>query len=457
VINQDIATDPLWSGAAEKYRTVALQHGFRSTWSVPLLSKDGQVLGTFGLYHTKANAVRADEIEVVEQAGNIALLAIERHRAQAALTNALDAVRKSESELRTMVDMIPQMIAVLAPDGHALYVNELTLEYTGLAADEARGADFRRRVFHQEDVERLKAERAGALARGEPFENEQRARGHDGQYRWFLIRYRALRDEEGRVVRWYCTATDIDDRKRSEERTRNLMQTKPSIVFVHGLWADGSCFSKVIPTLQAEGYEVMASQHSLDSVKGDVATVRRTLGRVSSPAILVGHSYGGTLITAAGTDDRVAGLVYMAALAPDENETSQSQQNQFPGTDVFSYIEVADGRVWLRPDGIGCFAGDLSEQEQKLVWATHMVPVADLFDQKVEGTAWKSKPSWYIVATKDRTVHPELERFVAKRMGATTTELDSSHVPMLSNPKLVLDVIRKAAHAVQKSAAVQTV
>jgi pimeloyl-ACP methyl ester carboxylesterase len=95
----------------------------------------------------------------------------------------------------------------------------------------------------------------------------------------------------------------------------------------------------------------------------------------------------------------------------------------------------------------------LSEQEQKLVWATQMVPAADVFDQKVEGTAWKSKPSWYIVATKDRTVNPALERFVAKRMGATTTEVDSSHVPMLSNPKVVLDVIRSAVHAVQKSAA----
>jgi formate hydrogenlyase transcriptional activator len=221
VINQDIATDPLWSGPAEKYRAVALQYGFRSTWSVPLLSKDGDVLGTFGLYHTHSNAVGADEIEVVEKAGNIALLAIERDRAQAALTSALAAVKKSESELRTMVDMIPQMIAVLAPDGQALYVNELSLEYTGLAADEARGADFRRRVFHPEDVERLKEERGDALVRGEPFENEQRARRHDGQYRWFLIRYRALRDEQGHVVRWYCTATDIDDRKRSEERTRN--------------------------------------------------------------------------------------------------------------------------------------------------------------------------------------------------------------------------------------------
>src|SRR5467141_1067333 len=232
------------------------------------------------------------------------------------------------------------------------------------------------------------------------------------------------------------------------------VQTKPSIVFAHGLWADGSCFNKVIPALQAEGHEVVSAQNSLDTLKGDVVAVIRALGRVSSPAILVGHSYGGTVITAAGTDDRVAGLVYIAALAPDESETSQSQQNQFPRTDVFAYIEVADGRVWLRPDGVGCFAGDLSEQEQKLVWATHMVPVADLFDQRVEGTAWKSKPSWYIVATKDRTVNPELERFVAKRMGAATTELDSSHVPMLSNPKLVLDVIRKAAHAVQTSAAV---
>jgi pimeloyl-ACP methyl ester carboxylesterase len=119
------------------------------------------------------------------------------------------------------------------------------------------------------------------------------------------------------------------------------------------------------------------------------------------------------------------------------------------GVDVFSYIEVADGRVWLRPDGIGCFAGDLSEQEQKLVWATHMVPVADLFEQKVEGTAWKSKPSWYIVATKDHTVHPELQRFVAKRMGATTSEVDSSHVPMLSNPNRVIDVIRTAAKSVK--------
>jgi len=228
---------------------------------------------------------------------------------------------------------------------------------------------------------------------------------------------------------------------------------KKSIVFCHGIWADGSCFNKVIPALQAEGHEVMAAQYGLDTPEGDVATVKRTLRRVSSPAILVGHSYGGSVITAAGIDDRVAGLVYIAALAPDADETSQSQQEKFPVTDVFKYIEVADGRVWMRPEGVVCFAGDLSEQEQKLVWATHYAPAADFFSRNAHGTAWKSKPSWYIVANNDRTVQPDLQRFRAKRMGATTHAVDSSHVPMLSHPDSVIDVVRAAAKAVQGSSA----
>ena len=226
------------------------------------------------------------------------------------------------------------------------------------------------------------------------------------------------------------------------------MPAKPSIVFAHGLWADGSCYSKVIPALLADGHQVMSAQNSLDTLEGDVAAVTRALGRVSSPAILVGHSYGGTVITAAGTDDRVAGLVYISALAPDEDETSQSLQDQFPVTDVFSHIEIADGRIWLLPSGIGCFAGDLSEQEQGLVWATQGVPDVNLFGQRLGGTAWRMKPSWYIVANNDRTVHPDLERFAAKRMGAHTYDVDSSHVPMLSRPDFVLGVIREAANSV---------
>jgi pimeloyl-ACP methyl ester carboxylesterase len=162
-------------------------------------------------------------------------------------------------------------------------------------------------------------------------------------------------------------------------------QTKPSIVFAHGLWADGSCFSKLIPALQSEGHEVMAAQHGLNSLASDVAAVKNCPTRVSSPAILVGHSYGGTLITHAGTDPRVAGLVYMAALAPDTDETSQSLQAKFPVTDVFQHIDVTDGRIWLKLSGIDCFAGDLPNTEQKLVYATQGVPVADLFNQKVGG------------------------------------------------------------------------
>jgi pimeloyl-ACP methyl ester carboxylesterase len=226
------------------------------------------------------------------------------------------------------------------------------------------------------------------------------------------------------------------------------MMPKPSIVFAHGLWADGSCFSKVITPLQAEGYAVIASEHGLDSLESDVENVIRCIGRVPSPVILVGHSYGGTLITHAGMDDRVAGLVYLAALAPDEGESSQAQQDKFGRTAVFDYIEVADGRIWLLPEGIGFFCGDLPKEEQQLVWATAMAPAADVFANPYPGAAWKIKPSWYVVASEDHTVNPELERFVAKRMNAKTTEIISSHVPMLSHPDVVLDVIREAAGSI---------
>jgi pimeloyl-ACP methyl ester carboxylesterase len=227
--------------------------------------------------------------------------------------------------------------------------------------------------------------------------------------------------------------------------------SKPAIVFCHGIWADGSCFSKVIPALQADGHEVIAAQYGLNNYADDVATVKRTLGRVSSPAILVGHSYGGATITGAGTDDRVAGLVYIAAVAPDVQETVQSELNKYP-TDIFSQVEAADGRVWMLPEGVKFFAGDLPEDEQKLVWATHYPPAADLFEQQeLDRVAWRLKPSWYIVAQQDRTVHPDLQRFLAKRMNATTVETNSSHVTMLSQPDVVIEVIRKAAAAVQKS------
>ncbi|MFG2953702.1 alpha/beta fold hydrolase [Streptomyces sp. NPDC048291] len=225
------------------------------------------------------------------------------------------------------------------------------------------------------------------------------------------------------------------------------MAGKPSIVFAHGLWADGSCFNKLIPTLQAEGHEVFSSQHGLDSLESDVACVDFTLNHVPGPIVLVGHSYGGTLITKAGTHDRVGALVYIAALAPDEDETSQQQLDKFPRTPIFEHVEVVDGRVWLKASGVPDFCGDLPEAEQKLVLATGAVPAADLFDQQVPGTAWRTRPSWFIVANNDRTVPPDLERSAAERMGAQVRAVDSSHVPMLSHPDLVLEVIREAAES----------
>ncbi|KAA1176880.1 alpha/beta hydrolase [Rhizobium tropici] len=227
--------------------------------------------------------------------------------------------------------------------------------------------------------------------------------------------------------------------------------SKPTIVFCHGLWADGSCFSKVIPVLQADGHEVIAVQYGLDSFEEDVAMIKRTLNRVGSPVILVGHSYGGATITAAGVDPRVAGLVYIAAVAPDAGETVQDQLNKYP-SDIFGYVEIADNRAWLLPNGTQFFCGDLSQEEQKLVWAIHFAPDADVLNQQkltADQVAWRTKPSWYVLATEDHTVHPDLQRWVSKRMGASVTEVASSHVPMLSKPDVVIEVIRRAVAAVQ--------
>jgi pimeloyl-ACP methyl ester carboxylesterase len=228
------------------------------------------------------------------------------------------------------------------------------------------------------------------------------------------------------------------------------MSGKPSIVFCHGIWADGSCFSKLIPPLRAEGYEVICAQYNLDSAETDIDAVIRTLNRVSSPSILVGHSYGGAVITGAGIDDRVVGLVYIAAVAPDEDETVASQQAKFPTTDIFtSGLEVADGRVWMLPSGIGYFCGDLPEEEQEVVWSTATPPAADLFTQKPPGTAWRTKPSAFVVATEDHSVHPDLHRASAKRMGAAAYEVASSHCAMLSHPDVVLDAIRNLVVSLQ--------
>ncbi|MFJ9809064.1 alpha/beta fold hydrolase [Streptomyces sp. NPDC101158] len=223
---------------------------------------------------------------------------------------------------------------------------------------------------------------------------------------------------------------------------------KPSVVFAHGLWADGSCFSKLIPTLQREGHEVISVQNTLDSLEGEVDAVHRALERVSGPAILVGHSWGGFVISAAGNHDKVAGLVYIAALGPEAGESAQEQIGRFPTAEVFSHLDEEDGRIWIARDGISCFCGDLSPEDQQLVWATQGAPRAELLASTTDNPAWKSRPTWYLLTTQDQTVHPDLQRSVSQRMGATVVEVDSSHVPMLSRPEVVLDLIRTAADAV---------
>jgi pimeloyl-ACP methyl ester carboxylesterase len=228
---------------------------------------------------------------------------------------------------------------------------------------------------------------------------------------------------------------------------------KPSIVFAHGLWADGSCFGTVISELQAEGYEAISSGYGLESLDGDVAATMRALGRVTNPSLLVGHSYGGSVITVAGADARVAGLVFIAAFAPEVGETSNTQLSNFPVADVFSEVEVADGRIWMFPEGVESFAGDLSAQDKAVVWATQRAPAADVLEDEVRTASWKTKPSWYVVANEDRCVQPDLQRFFAARMGATTYEIESSHMVMLSHPEIVIDVIREAAQALQVSLA----
>ena len=229
------------------------------------------------------------------------------------------------------------------------------------------------------------------------------------------------------------------------------MSEKPSIIFAHGLWADGSCWSDVIPALKADGYNVIAVQNPLTSLQDDVAAVKRALDRAGGPAILVGHSWGGFVITAAGTDERVKGLVYVAALGPDTGESVLSAAGKFDPTLVFKHIAVVDGYIWLNRDALPHFAGDLSELQQDLVHATQGPANAAMLETPLEGEpAWKTKPSWYVVAQKDETITPAQERFMSKRMGATTIEVDSSHVPMISHPDVVVGLIKKAAEACAK-------
>jgi formate hydrogenlyase transcriptional activator len=209
VVVSDIAVDPLWAD----YRHLPLAHGLRACWPAPIMSSEGKVLGTFAIYYREPRSPSPHDLYLLEQMASLAAVCITHQR-------AAERVRQDEQELRRIIDAIPQTIVVLGPDGRNLYANQAMLDYTGLTLDEVMAADFRARVYHPDDVERLHDDRQEALARGIPFANEQRARRHDGQYRWRLIQYNPLRDEQGQILRWYATGTDIEERKQAEERVR---------------------------------------------------------------------------------------------------------------------------------------------------------------------------------------------------------------------------------------------
>jgi len=203
------------------FKDLIVQTGMRASWSSPIISHDGKVLGTFGMFYREVREPGPAQIQLIEDASRIAGIAIERDRSKSALAVAFEKIKNSEAELRQIVDVIPQAIVVMTPEGKAIYANRATVEYSGLSLDEVRDDGFRSRVFHPEDLQRLYEYRRKALSSPVPFENEYRLLGRDAKYRWFLIRYNPLLDEKGKVIRWYATATDIDDRKHAEDRMRN--------------------------------------------------------------------------------------------------------------------------------------------------------------------------------------------------------------------------------------------
>ena len=223
-------------------------------------------------------------------------------------------------------------------------------------------------------------------------------------------------------------------------------EAKPTIIFVHGIWADGSSWRTQITELQAKGYPVTSVQNPITSLADDVAATKRAITNAKGRVILVGHSWGGFVISQAGNDPKVAGLVYVAAFAPDQNETIKSLSAKGPAVKLADYFRPQGGFIYLSHLGIKTvFAQDLTPAQQNVIFATQTPGAETVFTDKSGPPAWKTKPSWYIVAKNDRAISPDLERFMAKRIKASTTEIGASHVVMMSHPTEVLKVILQAA------------
>jgi pimeloyl-ACP methyl ester carboxylesterase len=229
------------------------------------------------------------------------------------------------------------------------------------------------------------------------------------------------------------------------------VSARPNIVLVHGAWADGSSWSAVIERLQADGYNVIAPQFPMTALADDVARLRHVLDRQDGPTIVAGHSYGGQIMTALGTDaPNVVGLVYIAAFGIDEGESLGALLSQGPVTPALAHLFTdKQGFGWLSEDDfVHHFAADVDPVQAKVMYAVQQALAGSAFTDVMGVPAWKSLPSWYLVATEDQAIPPDAERLFASRMGASTVEVPSSHVAMVSHPDEVAQLIETAAATV---------
>ena len=228
-----------------------------------------------------------------------------------------------------------------------------------------------------------------------------------------------------------------------------IADTRPTVVLVHGAFADGSSWNKVIPLLQAQGLNAVAVQNPLTSLEDDVAFANRVINAQSGPVVLVGHSWGGTVITEAGNDPKVRALVYVAAFAPDAGQSTGDQVGAHPAPPGLGGV-VPFGEGYLKMSEASWIANvgqDLPEEDAKVLAVVQTPLSLVTFDDKVRKAAWRDRPSWYAVSMKDRAVSVELQRELAAKLKARTVEIEASHMSPLSQPRAVADVIREAWNA----------
>jgi pimeloyl-ACP methyl ester carboxylesterase len=227
------------------------------------------------------------------------------------------------------------------------------------------------------------------------------------------------------------------------------MNGQPNILLVHGAWADGSCWSDVVAQLQARGYTVTAPQFPETSLADDVARLRQVLDLLNGPTLVVGHSYGGQIMTALGEEtSNVVGLVYIAAFGLDQGESIGALLQAGPPTPALAHLKIdSRGFAWLPEDDfVGHFAADIDPRKAKVMYAVQQALSASTLEDVMGVPAWKALPTWYLVAADDQAIPPDAERAFAKRMGATTVEIQSNHCAMVSHPNEVVDLIETAAH-----------